>query len=147
MQPDREEFETGIITGIKGNDALIKLSLQPACESCGAKLLCVPDSNGNRILRAENPLHAKIGNRVAIAERGGFILKLSLLQYGIPFIGFLVGIFLIYVLRINFDHIPFELTMFISGLIGLFMSTLLSRKLAVKIAGSGETFFEITRIL
>lgn len=146
IQPDQEEFEAGVVTGIQGDDALVKLNLQPACEACGARLLCIPDDSGNRILRAANPLHAAVGSRVAIAEQGGFLLRLAALQYGIPFIGFLAGIFIIYALKINLNPLPPELTMFIGGLTGLFSGALNSWKLAGKIAGSGKTFFEIVKI-
>ncbi len=144
---DQEEFETGVVTGVQGDEAIVTLNLQQACASCGARILCVPDNTGKRILRVANPLHANVGSRVAIAEQSGFLLKLSALQYGIPFIGFLTGIFLLYFTQVSVASIPPELIMFFGGLIGLFCGAVISRQLADKIAGSGETFFEIARIL
>lgn len=147
MSRDQEEFETGIVTDIQGEEALVQLNLQEACETCGARLLCVPDNSGKRILRVANPIHARVGSRVAISEQSGFLLKLSVLQYGIPFIGFLSGIFLLYFTGVTVAALPPELIMFSGGLVGLFLGAVISRRLAGKIAGSGETFFEIARIL
>ncbi len=147
MYSEQEEFEIGLVTGVRGSDALVRLNLQPACATCGARILCVPDSSGNRIIRAANPLHAGVGSKVAISEQSGFLLKLSLLQYGIPLAGFLAGIFLMYTLEIDIDSLPAELIMFAGGIIGLFLGAVFSRLTAGKLAGSGETFFEIVRIL
>lgn len=147
MYSEREEIETGIVTGIRGSDALVQLSIQPACASCGARVLCVPDGSGNRIIRAANPILAGVGSKVAISEQSGFLLKLSLLQYGIPLAGFLAGIFSMYMLKININFLPAEITMFAGGIIGLFLGAVFSRQAAGKLAGSGNTFFEIVRIL
>jgi positive regulator of sigma E activity len=147
MHQRPEEFETGIVTGVQGEEALVQLNLQEACETCGARVLCVPDSAGKRVLRAANPLHAKVGMRVAVSEQSGFLLKLSMLQYGIPFIGFIAGIFLLYFMPVTVASLPPELILFGGGLAGLFLGALISRQLADKIAGSGSSFFEIARIL
>ena len=89
-----QEIETGIVTDLQNGCALVELNLQAACENCGAKVLCVPDENGKRSLKVSNPVNAQIGERVAISESGDFLLKVSAIQYGIPFIGFLLGIFI-----------------------------------------------------
>jgi positive regulator of sigma E activity len=142
-----QEIETGIVTDLQDGNAIVQLNLQAACESCGAKVLCVPDQNGKRLLRVSNSLNAQIGERVAISESGDFLLKVSAIQYGIPFIGFLLGIFLFYFLNLNIANIPAELIYFIGGLIGLGLSALISRKAAQNMAESNRSFFAITKII
>ena len=142
-----QEIETGIVKELQNGNAVVELNLQAACENCGAKVLCVPDENGKRALKVSNPLNAQIGERVAISESGDFLLKVSGIQYGIPFIGFLLGIFLFYFLNLNIAGIPNELIYFIGGMIGLGLSAMISRKAAQNMAGSNQSFFAITKII
>jgi len=147
MERRSEEFETGIVTGISGEIAEVQLNLQPACETCGAKVLCVPDASGKRRLHVNNPLHARVGSKVAIEETGDFLLKLSAIQYGIPFIGFILGILICYSLDVRLAGIAQELLFFLGGLTGLGAAALIARRLAERLADGNKSFFTITRIL
>ena len=71
----------------------------------------------------------------------------SAIQYGIPFIGFLLGIFIFYFLNLNIAGIPSELIYFIGGMIGLGLSAMISRKAAQNMAESNRSFFAITKII
>ena len=141
------DIETGIVTGLRDGQAIIELQLQPACENCGAKVLCVPDENGRRALKVSNPVNAQIGQHVAIGESSDFLLKIAGVQYGIPFLGFLLGIILLYTANISINGIADELIYFMGGLAGLGTSALLSRRLAHVMADSKQSFFTITRIV
>lgn len=141
------EVEIGIVTAIRDNDAIVELSIEKSCESCGARLVCMPDQNGKRRLKAANPLKAEIGSKVTITEQGNFLLKVSFLQYGIPFLGFLVGIFLLYSSDFSVNKIPQELLIFLGGIAGMMISALISRLLTEKLAEGNSTFFEISKIL
>ena len=122
MSARSSEDEIGIVTALKDNEAIVELSLQESCESCGARFICVPDQSGKRQLRAANPLQANVGSQVTITEKSNFLLKVSFLQYGIPFIGFLIVIFLLNTL--NLTSIPFtkELILFSGGILGLIIA-------------------------
>jgi positive regulator of sigma E activity len=126
MTSRSSEMETGFVTSIQDSDAIVELSIQESCESCGARLVCVPDQSGKRRLRAANPIGAKVGSQVNITEKSNFLLKVSFLQYGIPFLGFLLGIFLI---------------------TGMMIAALISRYFVEKLAKGNSTFFEISKIL
>jgi len=141
------EDEIGIVTAIRDSEAIIELSLQENCQSCGARFLCVPDQSGKRQLRVSNPLNAGIGNHVTIAEKSTFLLKVSFLQYGIPFLGFLLSIFLLNLF--NFSMIPVrkEVILFIGGLGGLFIAGAIARLYIEKLAETDSTFFEISKII
>jgi sigma-E factor negative regulatory protein RseC len=139
--------ETGVVCGIEGDTAVIELDSQQNCKSCGAQVICVPDSLGKRILKVSNNLSVKIGDHVKIIETSPFLLKLSFMQYGLPLLGFLLGIFLFSVLKIVITPIPQELIMFGGGIIGLLLSALLARHFIARIAERGGTLFVMSEIV
>jgi positive regulator of sigma E activity len=147
MKGRSSEDEIGIVTALKDKEAIIELSLQENCESCGARFICVPDQSGIRRLRVSNPLNAKVGNQVTITEKSNFLLKVSFFQYGVPFIGFLLAIFLLNGLELNSLPVPKELILFLGGIAGLFIAGLISRLYIEKLAETDSTFFEISKIV
>jgi positive regulator of sigma E activity len=141
------EDELGVVTSLHENEAIIELSLQESCESCGARFICVPDSSGKRQLRVANPLNASIGNQVTISEKSNFLLKVSFLQYGIPFIGFLMFCFILNAFNLSIIPVARELIIFLGGLAGLFIFGYFSRRYIEKLAETDSTFFEISKIV
>jgi positive regulator of sigma E activity len=139
--------EQGIIRQLDGDYALVELQMQEACERCGARVLCVPDGTGKRSIRVLNDKKAREGQWVEIGESESFLLKISAIQYGIPVIGFLIGIFLVYIVSRPVSGLPFELEMFIAGLAGLFLGGCIGRYLLNRIAHTRQTVFSILRIL
>ena len=142
-----EDFETGTVVGIEGNTAIVELSMQPACDTCGAKMVCTPDQDGRKSMKVTNKLGAGIGSKVTIGESANFLLKMSALQYGLPFLGFMVGILVLYAADFQLANIPQELLFFIGGLLGLGGSAVFSRHISQRLAGSNESFFTITKII
>jgi len=141
------ENEIGVVTALRENEAIVELSLQESCDSCGARFICVPDQSGKRQLRAANPLNAAVGSHVTIIEKSNFLLKVSFLQYGIPFIGFLGVIFLLNMINLSAIPLPKELILFVGGLVGLAIAALISKLFIEKLAETDSTFFEISKIL
>lgn len=141
------EVEIGVVTALQDNDAIVELSIRESCESCGARMVCVPDQTGKRRLRAANPLKAGVGSHVTITEKSNFLLKISFLQYGIPFIGFLIGVFLLYATDLSAIPVPQELVIFLGGIAGMMIAALISRFFIEKLAEGSSTFFEISKIL
>jgi len=139
--------EIGIVTAIQDNDAIIEFSLQESCESCGARMICVPDNTGKRRLRAANPLNAAVGNQVSITEKSNFLLLISFLQYGLPLIMFFLFILVLYVSKISLGSVPKELIWFSGGLAGLFLGALISRQFIERLSQKGGSFFEISEIM
>lgn len=147
METRSSEDEIGIVTVVKGNEAIIELSLQENCNSCGARFICVPDQSGKRRLRVSNTQKATVGNQVKITEKSNFLLKVSFLQYGLPFIGFLIAIFMLNVVDLSAIPIRRELILLIGGLIGLAIAGLISRLFIEKLAETDSTFFEISKVI
>jgi positive regulator of sigma E activity len=146
MSEQFSDLETGTVIGVEGDCALVELSVQAACDACGARVICVPDTSGRRRIKVSNPLNAQIGNRVAISEASQFLLKLSVLQYGIPLLGFLVGIFSIHFSNMSLNGIPDEVIAFLGGVAGLIGGAFFSRYWANRIAEQDSHFFTICKI-
>jgi positive regulator of sigma E activity len=139
--------EIGKVTAVEGNLAWVEITPQPACETCGAKLLCVADPSGKHIVKVNNSVRARVGQQVLVTEKSNFLLYLSVLQYGLPFSGFLAGILFINILGISFPLIPHEVSLFLGGLIGLAIGALLGHRQIIHLAKKGDTFFFITEIV
>jgi positive regulator of sigma E activity len=139
--------ERGIVRELNGTYALVELEAQQACEHCSARVLCIPDGRGKRIIRVINDKQVREGQWVEIGEAESFLLKVAAIQYGIPFLGFIFGIFLIYFIATPVSGLPFELEMFFSGLMGLLLGGYGARLLLKQIAQTRQTAFIILKIL
>ena len=148
--------ESGTVIKIIDKKAVVELNQQAldrngksGCDSCGAKILCVPSGNGKRIINAYNNLNAKVGNKVTVTQDDHIIFKISVYQYAIPLLGFLSGVFGLYSIDPNWWHIPGEIIMFFGGICGLIISGiiakyLLSRLIEIK---KIDTIFSIAKII
>ncbi len=118
--------DTGYVVEIKGHQATV-LCLHNTCNECGARLFCRPNGSTEQRLVAHNPVGARVGDRVEVTMNGSSLLRLSLLQYGLPLVGFLAGILLFDFLPLPPGAVSHELTMFGGGLLGMFAFGLISR--------------------
>lgn len=83
--------ETGIVTAVEGDEAVIRFERTEACKKCGA---CQLGQDGEMLLRVQNTLGAKTGDRVGVALREGELFAASLLAYGLPLAGLIGGLLL-----------------------------------------------------
>ncbi len=131
------------IIKIEGDLAHVLIKTQDHCKTCGARVLCSPQSDKDRIIIANNSTHASVEDTVVIEEAGSLTLKLSFLQYGIPFLGFLIGIAMMYVLYPNPKFILVEILQFFGGIIGVFIGGLVGRNSIKKIAEKPGEYLKI----
>jgi len=117
--------DSGYVVEIKGHQATV-LCLHNTCNECGARLFCRPNGSAEQRLVAHNPIGAHVGDRVEVVMNGSFLLRLSMLQYGLPLVGFLAGVFLFAFLPLPPGAVPHELAMFGGGLLGMFAFGLIS---------------------
>lgn len=83
--------QTGIVVGIEGDKAKIRMQRHTACGDCGA---CqVSKSQLNVILEAENNVGAKTGDFVEVDMETVDFLSAVVIIYLFPLISFIVGIF------------------------------------------------------
>lgn len=77
--------EEGVVIAVEGETAKVSVLKKSACESCAAAGVCHPQDADKSLLTADNPLHAKQGQRVKVLLAPQVYLRRSaLVQYGIP---------------------------------------------------------------
>ncbi|MDD5454229.1 MAG: SoxR reducing system RseC family protein [Candidatus Ratteibacteria bacterium] len=81
-------LETGIVAKIEDGKAIVSLAAGAYCDKCR---ICLFDDKGQRTLRANNDIGAKIGDRVEVFIPDGMISKSSFLIFILPIITFLIG--------------------------------------------------------
>lgn len=83
--------QTGVVIGIDGDKAKIKMQRHTACGDCGA---CqVSEKQLNLVLEAENIVGAKTGDFVEVDMETMDFLSAVIIVYLYPLISFIVGIF------------------------------------------------------
>jgi len=141
-----EILDEGIVKRIEGDKAFVVLMENDACEDCGARLLCAPNEKGERGVLAKNMAGATVGQKVLVTESRDLLLKLSLMQYGLPLVGFLLGIFMLYSMGITIAGIADEVVYFLGGLVGLALASAVSWKWAAIASQNEDNYFEISKI-
>lgn len=133
--------DIGIVSNINGSFATVIIETEDSCATCGIKFLCSPGSDKQKTITLKNTINAKMGDRVTVSEASNVLLKLSVLQYGLPLIGFLFGV--IIASQANIRLQPVELYQFFSGLLGLGLAGLISYLIIKRMAKTPEKLFKI----
>ncbi|MBC8402058.1 MAG: SoxR reducing system RseC family protein [Candidatus Marinimicrobia bacterium] len=136
-------IDQGRVIDLVGDQARVEIATREACAACGARFLCSPGTKNSNTLTAFNEIGAKMGDQVEVRERGNLLLKLSLLQYGLPLLGFVLGLFVIYLI-IGQDN---ELILFLTGCLGLGFGALLAWLGIRFLARQPQHFLVVTRII
>lgn len=139
----------GLVTA--GNENMLKVHIirQEACGHCKACLSGYIKSDMD--LDAKNLCDAEVGDWVELELQENAFMKAVLISYGIPFLGFMAGIFAGYFLLAPFLPISAGLTGFLLGMICVFLCYAWMKKqnprwesgkfvpMAVKLAPEGYT--------
>ncbi len=95
MTPSGFVEETARVVAVEGRWAWVEAERQSACGQCAARAGCGTAALGkvlgrkvNRV-RALNPIGARPGERVAVGVRGTFLVRASVLLYGLPLLAML----------------------------------------------------------
>ncbi|MBU2646065.1 SoxR reducing system RseC family protein [bacterium] len=139
--------EIGIVKAVSQHRTVVEMQVSEACDSCGARILCRPGRNGHHEMVVQNSVHASVGDVVKLDETGNLLLIFSFLQYGLPLLGLLGGIFIIYALKPALFSVRFELVMTAGGFIGLILGGILAHRLLGYLAGRIDCVFKISAIL
>lgn len=83
--------EEGVVADVRGGKIIVKIVRQPACGSCKA---CKTAESQEMEIELDNPIDAKVGQRVRLELDDSAILKGSLVTYGLPSLGLVTGLFL-----------------------------------------------------
>ena len=86
--------EIGLVTALEGSKAVVTMERKEACAKCRA---CSAGIEGKEmIIRALNLCEAKEGDYVEVMLDNSNFLKAAAIMYGIPFLAFMLGIFIGY---------------------------------------------------
>ncbi len=141
-----QDHEIGVVKEIREGRTIVELKPGEVCESCGARILCRPGSNGRHEMTVRNTLNARPGDVVELNEMGNLLLILSLLQYGLPLLGLIGGIFLINGIKPDLFSLRLELVMATGGFIGLLAGGVVARLWLERLSRTVNSIFEITAI-
>ncbi|MBF0401461.1 MAG: SoxR reducing system RseC family protein [Magnetococcales bacterium] len=87
--------EEGVVVAVEGDYALVVSQRKSGCGSCQGEASCSTLSGGlgNKAarIRARNPLHAEVGERVVLEMTEAHLLRASFLVYGLPVIALVLG--------------------------------------------------------
>ncbi len=139
-------METGKIKRVEGSIAYVELEMSSSCKKCGASAICSTGSDGKRELAANNKAGASAGDSVNVAESEWALMQVSLMQYGIPLVGFVGGAVAAHISGFTPAGFIPELFLFLSGFTGLLIGGVVSRIWAGHLALSLGYVFEVTDI-
>ncbi|MCI1931235.1 MAG: SoxR reducing system RseC family protein [Clostridia bacterium] len=87
--------EIGKVIGFKGDLAIIEMKRLEACAKCRA---CIAGMEGKSMfIEAENACNAEVDDWVEVELTPRGFMTAVLVMYGIPFVGFMIGVALGYV--------------------------------------------------
>ena len=90
--------EIGTVTKVEGDFADVIFQRQSMCKHCGACIKAGPDE---MMVRVENTLGAKVGDRVSVSMGQTAFVEASLVMYGVPLVALLVGVAVPLLLRVS----------------------------------------------
>ena len=83
--------EEGMVTALEGPYALVKVVRRAGCAHCPSAGSCHLESDQNLLVKAQNSVGARVGQRVQLFIAPGSILAASFLLYIIPLFGLILG--------------------------------------------------------
>ncbi len=122
------DYEIGEVVELDGDDVLLEVEESDACAGCHAKIVCSAGKEGNRRMRLKNTLGAKVGDQVAFDTSESQQLAINTMQYGLPLIGFLTGLFGYFYLLADKITVPKEIGAFASGLILMLFAGMITKR-------------------
>lgn len=84
--------EHGIVVEDNGSTVIIKAKRTSACDSCSSSKSCHSVSDEEMLVEADDPIGAKVGDRVAYEVKASAIIKAGMLLYLVPLLSFIFGL-------------------------------------------------------
>ena len=133
-----------MVRRVAGQVAFVEVTNTDQCKGCGARLICQPEPDGPVTVRAANTISARPGQEVNVHMVPGLLTKMTMIHYGLPLLGFVLGVFAASYGGLALIPAARELGLFLAGVIGLLACGLFARVWAGRIAGQVEAPFEIS---
>ena len=86
--------EQGVVEEIASQKAVIRIQKGSACAGCESRGSCMVMADKTVLVEVVNKLEADVGDIVELGMPSGSLMKLSLLVYFFPVIGFVAGAFI-----------------------------------------------------
>jgi len=85
--------EQGIVKELINNRAIVKVDRSSACKHCSARGTCGVDFGSNKeiLIEVENPLNAKVGDKVELSIPSGSLIKMAIMVYILPIFSLIFG--------------------------------------------------------
>ena len=83
--------EEGIVTALSTTRAWVKTTRMSACSHCASRDSCSTKGGEEALVEAENPVHAKVGDRILVSMETTALLKASFLIYVFPILCLIAG--------------------------------------------------------
>ncbi len=83
--------EEGIVTALSDTRAWVKTTRMSACSHCASRDSCTAQGGEATLVEAENPVDAKVGDRILVSMETTALLKASFLIYVFPILCLIVG--------------------------------------------------------
>lgn len=111
--------EQGLVIQQKDRTVIIKAQRSTACDGCSSKKSCHSGggSDTDTFIEAENPIGAKVGDRVVFSIGAASVIKAGLLIYLVPILSFIAGVVLGQIAAKNV--FPGQNPDLVAGLLGL----------------------------
>ena len=88
---DQMATEEGIVTAVTSTTAWVKTNRSSGCKHCSARHSCNPQDNQETVVEVENPVHARVGDRILLNVETASLLKASFLIYIFPILCMIAG--------------------------------------------------------
>ena len=114
------EIGTGIVTSINHNILSVRMLPEKECISCGNSSCSAATEN---LILAENKCEASEGNLVRIMHPSNIYLQLNMIQFVIPVICFITGVYGADTLLHKNLLLPREIELFLSGILTMILGS------------------------
>ena len=126
-------IEEAFVESAQKGRATVRLSRPKSCKTCK---VCAGPGKNEPFLLAENAIGAKSGDRVKVEIDDSLIAKTTFMFYGVPFLGFIIGVLTGHFFFAKVFNIPYpELYTILLALLLSFLFYMLNRKLVRGLAG------------
>ena len=127
-------IEEAFVESAQKSRATVKLIRPQACEKCKA---CQGSGKNEPFLDAENTVGAKPRDRVMVEIDDNLIAKTTFMFYGMPFLGFIIGVLLGHFFFAKIFNISYhEVYTLASAILASLLFYMLNRKLVRDLAGN-----------
>lgn len=135
-----------MVRRVAGHVAFVEVTNTGQCNGCGVRLICQPELDSPVTVRAANTISARPGQKVNVHMMPGLLTKMTMIHYGLPLLGFVLGVFAASYGGLTLIPTARELGLFLAGVIGLLACSLFAWVWAGRIAGQVEAPFEISSV-